>query len=133
MKKTIFALLILGLLVYASVPSVALAQIVPCGNMKDESGRIVDECSFFDLIKLANNALDFMIKLSFPIAAAMIAWAGITMMLNPANSGKRSEALGMMKNVMIGFAIIISAWLVVEAITKVLINENVVNLNIIKF
>lgn len=122
----------LGVVVYASVPSVALAEtapIVPCGNMKDESGRVLDECSFYDLIKMANNLIDILIKISFPIAAAMIAWAGIIMMLNPANSGKRTEALNMMKNVVIGFAIIISAWLVVEAITKVLINENVIKLD----
>ncbi len=131
-KKRILVLLMLGVVVYASVPSVALAEtvpIVPCGNMKDESGRIVDECSFYDLVKMANRLIDTLIKISFPIAAAMIAWAGIIMMLNPANSGKRTEALNMMKNVVIGFAIIISAWLVVEAITKVLINENVVKLD----
>ncbi len=133
-KKRVLVMLMLGVVVYASLPNVALAQIVPCGNMKDESGRVVDECSFYDLIKLAKNLIDTLIKISFPVAAAMIAWAGIIMMLNPANSGKRTEALGMMKNVVIGFAIIISAWLVVGAIAKVLINENVVNMDdLIKF
>ena len=101
--------------------------IVPCGNARDASGRIIKECSFYDFVQLINNVINKLIWYSFPVAASVFAFAGIKMMLNPANPGARSESLGMMKKVFIGYAIILSAWLVVSTLANALLKEEFTN------
>ncbi len=118
-KRFVPLLLVLVLL----APVFAQAQndpiIPPCGQ-KDTTGKLQPECGFDDLILLIKNIINLLIKLAIPISAAVFAWAGMIMMLNPDNSGKRTEAITMMKKVAIGLAIILSAWLVTNTITRAL-------------
>lgn len=117
-------------------PMVAYAQdteqskpIVPCGNIKDSQGRIVDECSYYHVVELINNLIGELIKYSFPIAALMFGWAGFIYMTNPNSPGKRDEAKKIFTNVFIGFAIIVGAWLVVSAIANTIINKEATTTN----
>jgi hypothetical protein len=59
----------------------------------------------------------------------MFAWAGLILILNPDNSSKRAEAKSIFKNVLIGFAIILSSWLVVSTIANTLINKEATTTN----
>lgn len=66
--------------------------------------------------------------ISFPVAAGVLAWAGFIMMTSGDNAGKRSEAKKMILKVFIGFAFILSAWIIVGTITNTLLrNPNIVD------
>lgn len=127
--KIAFSLAMLSLVFITFLPQMVSADIVPCGNTKDSSGRIVDECSYYDLIVLVNNLIETAIKFSFPIAGIMFAWAGLILILNPDNASKRAEAKSIFKNVLIGFAIILSSWLVVSTIANTIINKEATTTN----
>lgn len=118
-KRFVPLLLVLVLLAPVFVQAQNDPIIPPCGQ-KDDAGKLRKECGFDDLILLIKNIINLLIKLAIPISAAVFAWAGMIIMLNPDNSGKRSEALTMMKKVAIGLAIILSAWLVTNTITRAL-------------
>ncbi|MEK7642784.1 MAG: pilin [Patescibacteria group bacterium] len=98
--------------------------IPPCGQ-KDVTGKLAPECGFDDLITLINNIINTLIWLAVPVATAVFAWAGITMLMHPTNPGKRTEAINMMKNVGIGLVVILSAWIVTTTLTKVLFTDKV--------
>lgn len=103
-------------LVLMLVPLISTAQ-----------GNIVPDCSpncgYQDLLQLVNNIIKWIIMISFPVAAGVFAWAGITMMANPTNPGKRKESIDMMKKVFIGFAVVLSAWIIVTTITNTLLSD----------
>jgi|SRR3990167_7654667 len=116
-KKVILFVLTLVLVVSPVLSSAAESsepfKIIPtCAN---------DDCGFYDLLALINNIVDFVIMISLPIAAGVIAWAGFNMMMDAGNGSKRKESIEMIKKVMIGFAIILVSWIVVSTLLGVLL------------
>ena len=101
------------------IPFLVSAQggFIPC------DGGLSDECGYDDLLILINNVIDWIIKISVPIAAGVFAWAGIKMMIHGDNPGKRSESINTMKKVFIGFVFILSAWIIVTTITNALLSD----------
>jgi hypothetical protein len=53
----------------------------------------------------------------------VIAYAGASFMLNPTNPEARTQARSMLINVVVGMIILLSAWLVVDFIMKILYND----------
>ncbi len=131
--KTSTKILFVCLMLLVLVPSQALAQtnrggIIPECGQRNNSGGLNQECGFDDFVTLINNIIRELIKYAVPVSAGVFAWAGLNMMLNPDNSGKRSESIAMMKKVGIGLAIILSAWLVTEAIVGALFKGDYTNI-----
>jgi hypothetical protein len=59
------------------------------------------------------------------LAALIVAWAGFKMLTSGGNSGKVSEAKSMMTNVVIGLIILLAAWLMVDTVMKLFVNQAV--------
>ena len=92
----LLAMFILFLIIL--VPVLVSAQdFIPCG------GPGQHDCGYYDLLQLVNNIINWIIKISVPVAAGVFAWAGIKMMIHGDNPGKRSESINTMKKVFIGF------------------------------
>lgn len=65
--------------------------------------------------------------ISFPVAAGVLAWAGFKYMTTGI-SDQKSEAKKMIQKVFLGFAFILSAWIIVGTITNTLLrNPNIVD------
>lgn len=104
-----------------ALPAVALAQSggsgpgvfnIPCNG---------PDCDFADFIQLFKNVMDYLVYISFPIAALMFAYAGWLFISSVDNPGQRSTARGVMWKVGIGFAVILAAWLLVYTLTSALL------------
>jgi hypothetical protein len=108
------------------VPVFANAAIIPCGgNILDGNGNIIgkqNECGYKDLLKLVNNIIDWIIKISAPISAGVLAWAGFIYMTSGVVDQKK-HAIDMMQKVLIGFAVILAAWIIVSTILKALLKD----------
>lgn len=110
-------------LVFAT-PLLAFGQggnsgLVPCGTDS------TNQCSFEDLIILANNVIDFLIfNLAAPLAGIVMAIAGIMMFTAGGNEAQLSKAKSIFGYVVIGILIALSAWLIVKAIVSVLIDPS---------
>jgi hypothetical protein len=107
-----------------SVPVLAQAQkvqsgLVPCGNKVDAQGKIEagQECTFEDLIVLAQNVIDFLIfYIAAPLATLMFAYAGFLMFTNNGNEAQVTKAKGIFWSVLWGLIIALAAWLMISFI-----------------
>ncbi len=106
---------IFPLFTYAQNSATEKSSIIPeCG--------VNQECGYYDLMKLVNNIINWIIKISIPVSTGVLAWAGF-IYLTTAISDQKSYAKDMIRKVLIGFAIILSAWIVVTTITNTLLKE----------
>jgi hypothetical protein len=103
--KNLFIALIIFL------PVLTFAEIVP---------NCSPNCGYYDLLKLINNIINWIITISVPIAAGVFAWAGIKYMTTGVMDQK-AEAKEMLRKVLVGFVAILSAWIIVTTITNALL------------
>lgn len=122
-KRTIASVIPLFVFV---MPIVVFAQsggLVPCGN---STGPNTDECTFQDLIVLANKVIDFLIlNLAAPLAGVVAAIAGVMMFTAGGNEERLTKAKSLLWSAVLGFIIALSAWLVIKAIVAVFIDIDV--------
>ncbi len=77
-------------------------------------------CGFAGVMGTVQNLMNGSISLGVLIAVGIMAWAGFLYITTPANPEARSQANKMLINAVVGFLIIISAWLIVDFVMKVL-------------
>lgn len=83
----------------------------------------INDCGFNDLLTLVDNIIKWVITVSVPIAAGVIAWAGILYMTTGVASTKE-KAKGIIQKVFIGFVVILSAWIIVTTIINALLDKS---------
>ena len=99
--------------------------VIPCGN-EVVDGRPVNPCQFGHLVLMVNAVIEWLILFSVPVAAIMFAFAGFLMVTASGSETQIARAKTVFTNVAIGFIFIISAWLIVELIVSVLVDEGFV-------
>ncbi|MEK7599317.1 MAG: hypothetical protein AAB474_02640 [Patescibacteria group bacterium] len=112
-NKTLFFIFIFFFLFFN--PALA-AGLVPCGGERQEP------CNTCDLINLANTIINFLIKdIIAPLAALGILAAGIVILTAGGSESRLGQGKQMLWNILIGFIIVMSAWLIVSTILAHLI------------
>lgn len=103
----------------------ALALPVAMVSAQSLGNACIDppNCTFNDLITLAQNIINFLILVSIPAAAIAFAWAGFLFMTAKGSESQISQAKGIFVKVLIGFLFVLSGWLIVRTITSVLLDE----------
>ena len=114
----IMTLIFLPILVFGQSGDVDPAKnkgLIPCNG---------PECTFTDLLRGIDGIIDFLIKISIPIAMILFAYAGFLYITAAGNSGKIGKAHDVFKDVIVGFLIVLSAWLIVNTIVSPLISSD---------
>ncbi len=93
-------------------------QLVPCNGVN---------CDFNALMKLVNRVISFILYVSIPLAAISFSYAGYLYLSAAGDTGKIESAHEIFKKVLIGFIFILSAWLIVYAITNSLLDSDFKN------
>ncbi len=99
---------------FVSVPMITYGALVPC----EGAG-----CSTCHIVTTVNGVVKWLVQIMVVLAGLILAWAGFTMVTSGGSSEKISHAKEMMVNSLIGFIILLSAWLVVDTILKALVGE----------
>lgn len=109
MKRFLPAFYALAGVVLILFPLITVAQgLVPCDGI---------DCNLCDLGTLMQKVINFLLfGFAIPLAAAMFAYAGLLYVSGGSNPGRITRAHKIFKNVLIGFLIAISSWLVVQTI-----------------
>lgn len=115
MNRTLISLLALCILLMPVALSYA-KPLVPCDG---------PDCRLCDIVTLGQNIITWLIGVMATLCALVVAIAGLKMVTAGGNHGAVTEARNMMTNVVIGFIIILSAWLVVDTIMKMFLDEQV--------
>src|SRR3989338_4716466 len=91
------------------VPSVSLANLVPCDG---------PECQACHFVEMGQRILNFFVMIAVSIAVLMIAIGGLQMVVSGGNESKVNQAKGIMTNAIIGLVVVLAAWLIVDTIMK---------------
>ena len=83
------------------------------------------DCTYSHLLQLAQNILTFLIEISIPIAVIVFAVAGFMYMTAGGDESKIKSAHKIFRNTIVGFIIVLAAWLIVYAITEPLLKEGI--------
>ncbi|MDB5194937.1 MAG: hypothetical protein JWO84_121 [Parcubacteria group bacterium] len=81
-------------------------------------------CNYYGLLQLIQNLMNAGISIGIIAFVLVTAYAGASFMLNPTNPESRSKARSMLINVVVGMVILLTAWLVVDFVMKVLYDPN---------
>ena len=123
LRKSIVAQTLLALLTFA--PAFAFADIIPTIVPAHCTGT---NCSCADLTLLAQNLINASIFIAVFLSAILFAWAGWKFLSGKSvgSTESISSAKEILWNVVVGLAIIISAWLVVDTIVGTLTKNGAV-------
>lgn len=112
-RKTKKIILLLSL--FALLPVFAFAQqngLVPCNG---------PDCNFGHVGDLIENVIKFIITRVYPVVFTIsIVYAGILMLTAAGNTNKVAKAKAIVKALIYGLVIMLSAWLVVYTLLKTL-------------
>ncbi|HEY4516618.1 MAG TPA: hypothetical protein VJG64_01600 [Candidatus Paceibacterota bacterium] len=118
-------LLVAVLLVLALAPSITLgANILPSQIVPESCsgpGGCKDVCA---IAELAQNILNAAIVLAVFLSAALFAWAGLKMLVSPASPAQQGQAKTLFFNVLVGFLIILAAWLIIDTVMHVMLGSS---------
>lgn len=107
-----------------SLPTVTFGGgMIPCGGTNDD-GSLQKPCQACHVVQLGNKLLEWFIMTMASVIALIFAWAGMQMVMSAGNTEGISHAKAMMTNSIIGLIILLSAWLVIDTIMKIVIKGN---------
>ncbi len=87
------------------------AGLVPCDG-------VVVRCQACKFIELINNLVRWLIVFLTLLCGLLAAIAGLKIVMSGGDSHARSDAKEMFTNVLVGFLILLSAWLIVDTVMK---------------
>jgi len=103
-----FVLVILNLILFNFS---AQAVLVPCGGYATPDPGM---CTLCHLIVGIKGIIDYAFLIFVALALVMLVISGIMYIVSAGNSGMMESAKGLMKNVLVGFALVLLAWLIIN-------------------
>ncbi len=98
--------------------------LVPCDEV-DSTGQTGTDCNFKTLIDLFDNILGWLVKISVPVASALIVYGGLMMIIAPTDTGKREQAKKIFWSAVWGMVAILAAYLIIDTILSELTGRDV--------
>ncbi len=112
------------MMVSAEVTGVSLG-LFPCNGVVDPNKPGSKECTFQDVVQLANKIINALFVIIMIIAPLLIARAGYYYIISSDKPAERSKANGQLLNLVIGLVIVALAYAIVKLVLSVLINQSV--------
>jgi hypothetical protein len=121
MKAFLLGLGIVSIFLFAIPDPTFAAGLVP------EVCEDGSACSACHLIELANNVIKWLIGVLTIIFAVVVVVAGFKLVTSGGNTSARDSAKEMVTNALIGFILVLAAWLIIDTIMKGLLPDGMVN------
>lgn len=99
-------------------------QLVPEAHLLDADCPVGAPLGFGGFLQLVQNGMNAAISFGVIMFVIIITFAGILWVLTPTNPENHSQAKKILTNAVIGLLIILSAWLIVDFVMKILYSEN---------
>jgi hypothetical protein len=102
------------------MPSVVFSTgLVPCGGVGQE------QCQTCHVVMLVDIVVDWLIAILSIVAAILIAYAGARMVISGGDVSAKETAKKIITNVIIGYALLLACWLLIDTGVKALLNDQV--------
>lgn len=115
MLKIILSLMFVMAPLALANTALALPQIIPAACLADG-----DRCELCHITGLINNLMEFLIAFGVLFGVVMIAVAGFRLVLSGGNESAKEQAKTRIMNIVWGFIIILTAYLIVSTLLSVL-------------
>ncbi len=93
-------------------------------SLAEYAGCSGPDCSTCNLVDLANGVIQWIIGILFVVFAGVMAWAGFGLVTSNGNHHALDEAKGYFVNAIVGFIIMLSAWLIIDTVMRGLIGTS---------
>ena len=104
------------------------AGLVQCGTEKDREGKITNPCTPCDLVVLANKIITFLFTMIIaPLVALGILASGIVLLTAGGSESQLAKGKSMLWNILIGFFIAVSAWVIINTILGSIVKQEFYN------
>jgi hypothetical protein len=109
---------LVGIFVFLPLLTLA-AGLVPCGGVGEPTCQ---SCHFLQLIQIVVNWLVAILTI---VMSLIIAFAGLILVTSFGNASAMQRAKSLINNGIIGFAIVLIGWMLIDLVLKSLVNEQV--------
>jgi hypothetical protein len=82
------------------------------------------DCNFCTFVTMVDKVISFIFTLMVLGAVLMMVFAGFKLVVSQGDEHAMGEAKSMITNVVVGFVIVMSAWLIVDTMMKALLKTN---------
>ena len=127
LKRSVFSVMLLlfsSFLLFASFSSPVQAALVPCGLSSGTAAEMAP-CTVCHVVIGGKGIIDYALQLMTYVAIAVIVAMAILYIVSAGNEARISVAKSGLKASLIGFAVLLGAWLIVNIILGVLTNGTV--------
>ncbi|OGZ62124.1 MAG: hypothetical protein A3H51_03200 [Candidatus Spechtbacteria bacterium RIFCSPLOWO2_02_FULL_38_8] len=116
-NRVLFVSVLLFLISLLFSPQIGLAVADTRGGGFVDCGGTENPCTMGDFLAMIHRVVDFAIyKLAPLFVVIMIVVGGFFYLTSAGNTGQTSKGKSLIKNAVIGYAIVLSAWLIVNTI-----------------
>jgi hypothetical protein len=103
----------------------ANSGLVRCGNTITVTGdKITGDCKFEDFVALINRIIDWIISIAGVIFTISTIYGGFLYMTSGENPGNKEQAKKILTGTLLGFVIILCAWLIVYTLLRYLVGDS---------
>ena len=124
MKNLILTFFCFFILVIGSVAIFVPASVSAQTGIAQLAGCSGVDCSACNIVDMANGGIKWLIGILFIVFALLLAIAGVKLVTSGGNHSALDEAKSSFTNAIVGFLIILSAWLIVDTIMRALVGTN---------
>lgn len=119
-KKIVLAVLLFTIFFVNFFPLTASAafQLVPCGTQRDASGVVTNQCTFCDLVGVVIRMINYLIGVAVMVAMYFILLNAWNLITSVGNSEKIEKAKTGISNAVVGFGIVILAFVFVNLLVN---------------
>ncbi len=120
MRIFIFLALLSLSFAFISPDIVSAENIVPCNGVGDGPDGACQTCHF---VQLGNNLVRWLVGAMAAIATVAVVIGGLNMVTAGGDTGKISHGKELIQNALIGFVILLAAWLIIDTVMKTLVGN----------
>lgn len=122
-KKILFFLSLFLILFSFSLPVLAQdtnppGDLFPCGNVDPR------ECGYEHLLRLVQGIVSRLFTYSLILSSIVFAYAGFLYLSSQDSPGQRDQAKKIFINVVIGLAVMMTAWVIVNLVLTALVSDS---------
>ena len=100
------------------MPIIAFAAgLVPCGGAGEPM------CQSCHVIELIHLVVQWLVAILTIITSLIVAFAGLRLVTSFGNASAMQQAKSLISNSLIGFAIVLAGWLMIDLVLKSLVND----------
>jgi len=128
LSRFVFLLALIIMPLFASPISASAAGLVPCGRSVDDLSTATvnetDACTMCHILLGGKGIIDWGMGVMVIVGIMLIMISGVVYIVSVGDSGRMTYAKGMIGKVIVGLALILCGWLIVNTIITVLSSDD---------